>query len=79
MFITMMSNLQEKFSNENTIIKFGFVCTIKNMENAFSPGKKSVLKIIQQFMCPLDAKSDHQSTMINVGLNCFFFSHSTKS
>ena len=32
---------------------------------------KSVLKIIQQFMCPLDAKIDHQSTMINVGLNCF--------
>ena len=36
----MMSNLQEKLSNENTIIKFGYICTIKTMENAFSLGKE---------------------------------------
>ena len=40
------------------------------MENAFSPGKECP-KNNSTILCPLDAKIDHQSTMINVGLNCF--------
>ena len=40
------------------------------MENAFSPGKECP-KNNSTILCPLDAKIDHQSTMINVELNCF--------